>query len=99
MAKYKKGDEHYKVDTNENNISKEDIRILLNNKYEKKAMAKGYKYVEVLYENVKTLVFASPERQVEIDMLNKKFLEQKKQKANENQIKQTGIKPKRYSKA
>ena len=94
MAKYKEGDEHYKVDTSENNISKADSCVLLNNKYEKKAMSKGYKYVEVLYENVKTLVFASPERQIEIDMLNKKFLEQKKQKANEDQIEQTRTKPK-----
>lgn len=94
MAKFKEGDEHYKVDTKENNISKAENFILLNNKYEKKAIDKGYKYVEVLYENVKTLVFASPERQKEIDMLNKKFLEQKKQKANENKIEQTRIKPK-----
>ena len=94
MAKYKEGDEHYKVDTKENNISKADNCVLLNNNYEKKAMSKGYKYVEVLYENVKTLVFASPERQIEIDMLNKKFLEQKKQKANEDQIEQTRTKPK-----
>lgn len=53
---------------------------LLNNEWEKKLMAKGYKYVEVLGQTVRTMVFASPQRQKIIEEENRLFLKREKNK-------------------
>lgn len=53
---------------------------LLNNEWEKKLMAKGYKYVEVLGQTVRTMVFASPQRQKIIAEENRLFLKREKNK-------------------
>ena len=53
---------------------------LLNNQWEKKLMAKGYKYVEVLGQTVRTMVFASPQRQKIIEEENQLFLKREKNK-------------------